>query len=196
MLPIGIVSAKGIWKKVPILQVGGPASTSPITLVIRVFLLHTEVADKDLSPGTGCIRSSISKRRVDFLNYAEQSHNKCWQMRYALRLQYNSSAIKSGLAKRVWILSYSAFFKTNVAQSFAELVLYIQKTRNLVIFYQIWWTKILECKQHFHDKTEFYLITLSAAHTLEKPCSSFISNKLGLSITKALRLFGPLTKLL
>ena len=30
------------------------------------------------------------------------------------------------------------FFKTNVAQRAAELVLYSQKTRNVVTFYQIW----------------------------------------------------------
>ena len=30
------------------------------------------------------------------------------------------------------------FFKTNVVQSVAELILYSQKTQNVVIFYQIW----------------------------------------------------------
>ena len=34
------------------------------------------------------------------------------------------------------------FFKINVAQSVADLVLYSQKTRNVAIFYQIWQTKI------------------------------------------------------
>ena len=39
----------------------------------------------------------------------------------------------------------------------------------MVIFYQIWRIKIYECKQHFHEKTEFYLKTLSVAHTLGMP---------------------------
>ena len=61
---------------------------------------------------------------------------------------------------------FGIFFKTNVAQSVAELVLYNKKTRNVVISYQIWLTtKLQEFKQHFHDKTEFYLKTLSATHT-------------------------------
>ena len=47
LLLIGIVSAKGIWKKVPILQVGGPAHARPTPPVIRVVLLHTEAVDKD-----------------------------------------------------------------------------------------------------------------------------------------------------
>ena len=34
--------------------------------------------------------------------------------------------------------AFRYFLKTNVAQSVAELVLYTQKTRNVVIFYQIW----------------------------------------------------------
>ena len=34
--------------------------------------------------------------------------------------------------------AFRHFFKTNVAQNVAELVLYSQKTRNEVIFYQIW----------------------------------------------------------
>ena len=52
LLLIGIVSAKGIWKKVPILQVGGPAPARPTLPVIRVVLLHTEAMDKDLCPHT------------------------------------------------------------------------------------------------------------------------------------------------
>ena len=52
MLPIGIVSAKGIWKKFPILQVGGPSPAPPTPPVIGIVLLHTEAADKDLCPDT------------------------------------------------------------------------------------------------------------------------------------------------
>ena len=37
---------------------------------------------------------------------------------------------------------FSIFFKTNGARSVAELVLYSQKTQNVVIFYQIWRIKI------------------------------------------------------
>ena len=39
-------------KKVPILQVGGPAPAPPTLPVIRVVLLHTEAAVQDLCPGT------------------------------------------------------------------------------------------------------------------------------------------------
>ena len=52
MLPIGIVSAKGIWKKVSILQVGGSAPAPTTPPVIRIVLLHTEAANKDLCPGS------------------------------------------------------------------------------------------------------------------------------------------------
>ena len=50
--------------------------------------------------------------------------------------------------------AFRHFFKTNVAQSVAELIIYLQKTQNTVIFYKILGTKI-ECKQHFHDKMGF-----------------------------------------
>ena len=50
LLLIGIISAKGIWKKFPILKVGGPAPATPP--VIRVVLLHAEAADKELCPDT------------------------------------------------------------------------------------------------------------------------------------------------
>ena len=52
LLLIGIVSAKGIWKKVPILQVGGPAPARTTPPVMRVVLLLTEAVDKDLCPDT------------------------------------------------------------------------------------------------------------------------------------------------
>ena len=52
LLIAGVVSAKGIWKKVPILQVGGPAPARPTPPVIRVVLLHTKAVDKDLCPDT------------------------------------------------------------------------------------------------------------------------------------------------
>ena len=49
LLLIGIVSAaKGIWKNVPILQVGGPAPAPSTLSVIRVVLLHTDASDKRL----------------------------------------------------------------------------------------------------------------------------------------------------
>ena len=51
LLIIGIVSAKGIRKNVPDLQVGGPAPASPTPPVFRVVLLHTEGAGKDTWPG-------------------------------------------------------------------------------------------------------------------------------------------------
>ena len=44
--------AKGIWKKVLILQVGVPTHAPPMPPVIRVVLLHTETADKDLCSDT------------------------------------------------------------------------------------------------------------------------------------------------
>ena len=56
LLLIGIVSAKGIFKKVPILQVGGP----PTPPVIRVVLLHTKAVDKDLCPDTVCGKTENS----------------------------------------------------------------------------------------------------------------------------------------
>ena len=43
---------RGFEKKVPILQVGGPAPARPTLPVIRVVLLHTEAMDKDLCPHT------------------------------------------------------------------------------------------------------------------------------------------------
>ena len=46
LLLIGIVSAKGIWKKFPNLQVGGPAPAPPTLSVIRVVLPHTEACDR------------------------------------------------------------------------------------------------------------------------------------------------------
>ena len=52
LLPIGIISVKGIWKNAPILQVVGPAPDPPTPLVIRVVLLHTEPAVQDLCPDT------------------------------------------------------------------------------------------------------------------------------------------------
>ena len=52
LLPIDLVNAKGIIKKSPILQDGWLAPAPRTQPVIRVFLLHTEVADKDLCPGT------------------------------------------------------------------------------------------------------------------------------------------------
>ena len=45
LLRIDIVSAKGIWKNVPILQVGGSYPTTPTPPVIRVVLLNTEAMD-------------------------------------------------------------------------------------------------------------------------------------------------------
>ena len=52
LLLIGIVSAKGIWKKASILQVGGSAPVRPTTPVIRVVLLQSETEVKDLCPDT------------------------------------------------------------------------------------------------------------------------------------------------
>ena len=46
---------RGFGKKVPILQVGWPASAPPTTPVIRVVLLHTEAVDYDLCPDTVCM---------------------------------------------------------------------------------------------------------------------------------------------
>ena len=37
---------------------------------------------------------------------------------------------------------FGIFFKSYVAQIVSELLLYNQKTRNVAIFYQIWWTKV------------------------------------------------------
>ena len=65
--------------------------------------------------------------------------------------------------------AFRHFFKTNVAQSVAELILYSQKTRNMDIFNKIWGTKIKEWKQHFHDKMGFRLKAFSVAHTLAEP---------------------------
>ena len=48
LLLIGIVSAKGIWKHVPILQVGGPAPAPHTLHIIRVLLPHTEAYDPTL----------------------------------------------------------------------------------------------------------------------------------------------------
>ena len=45
LLLIGIVSSKGIWKNVPILQMIGPISAPPTLPVIRVVLPHTEACD-------------------------------------------------------------------------------------------------------------------------------------------------------
>ena len=47
---MGIVSAKGIRKNVPVLQVGGHDPTPPTPPVFRVVLLHTEGAGKDTCP--------------------------------------------------------------------------------------------------------------------------------------------------
>ena len=69
-----------------------------------------------------------------------------------------------GLPSVCEFLAFRHFFKANVGQSVAELVLYSQKTRNVVIFYQ---TKTQKCK---HDKTEIYFKRLSAAHILGNPC--------------------------
>ena len=48
LLLIGILSAKGIWKNVPILQVGGHALAPPTWPVLRVVLLQSEGPRKDL----------------------------------------------------------------------------------------------------------------------------------------------------
>ena len=46
---------------------------------------------------------------------------------------------KQGLLRVCELSAFRDFFKnTNVAQSVAELVLYSQKARNVVISYQIW----------------------------------------------------------
>ena len=59
---IGIISAFGIWKKVPILKVGGPAQASPTSPVIRVVLLHTEAADQDWIHVFYPVRQQVSQQ--------------------------------------------------------------------------------------------------------------------------------------
>ena len=51
-MKIGTLRTKGIRKNVPFLEVGGSAPAPPTPPVIRIVLLHTEAADKDLCPGT------------------------------------------------------------------------------------------------------------------------------------------------
>ena len=50
LLIIGIVSAKGIRKNLPVLQVGRPAPAPPTPPVFWVVLLHTDGAGKDTCP--------------------------------------------------------------------------------------------------------------------------------------------------
>ena len=50
----------------------------------------------------------------------------------------NSTRAIQGLPSVCEFSAFRHFFKANVAQSVAELVLYSQKTRNVVIFYQFW----------------------------------------------------------
>ena len=45
-LKIGSIGAKGIRKKVPILQVGGSSSVSPTPHVFRLVLIHIETLVK------------------------------------------------------------------------------------------------------------------------------------------------------
>ena len=45
---------------------------------------------------------------------------------HKLHIWYYYRQLRTRLAKHVWILSFLAFFKTNVAQSVAELILYSQ----------------------------------------------------------------------
>ena len=52
LLKFGIVSAKGIRKYLPVLQVGGSAPAPPTPPVFRVVLLHTEAAIQDFCPDT------------------------------------------------------------------------------------------------------------------------------------------------
>ena len=70
--------------------------------------------------------------------------------------------------------AFRHFFKTNVAQSVAELILYSQKAQYVVIFYKIQRTKIQECKQHFHKKMGFRINAFSVAHTLGEPCAMIL----------------------
>ena len=67
------VFPKGIWKNVPILQVGGPAPAPPKLPVIRVVLPHTEACDQTLLLQPHCTSQKNG-------TYSLVPELKCWPL--------------------------------------------------------------------------------------------------------------------
>ena len=69
MLIIGIVSAKGIRKNVPVLQVGRHALAPPTPPVFRVVLFHRKGAGKNTCPDCVTAVQNIKKKHFDMKSH-------------------------------------------------------------------------------------------------------------------------------
>ena len=93
-------------------------------------------------------RAEVWNSELQMLNPVFCPFSAIWRLKFRIPVHGIAMAIhgqkfgigisEQGLPSVCEFSAFRHFFKTNVAQSVAELVLYTQKTRNVVIFYQIW----------------------------------------------------------
>ena len=62
------------------------------------------------------------------------------------------------------------FSKQTWLKVLLSLCFIVKQHKIVVIFYQIWWINVYQCKQHFHFKKGLRLIANWVAHIVAEPC--------------------------